>query len=74
MPPEILTVGHSTHPIERFLALLLEAGVEAVADVRRFPGSRRHPGRRSRRQARSLPLAALARDLSGALPSRGSAQ
>jgi uncharacterized protein (DUF488 family) len=43
MPATIFTVGHSTHPIERFLALLKEARVEAVADVRRFPGSRRHP-------------------------------
>jgi uncharacterized protein (DUF488 family) len=42
-PREILTVGHSTHPIERFERLLRGAGVEAVADVRRFPGSRRHP-------------------------------
>jgi uncharacterized protein (DUF488 family) len=40
---EILTVGHSTHPIERFAALLEGAGVEMIADVRRFPGSRRHP-------------------------------
>ncbi|HEX2097328.1 MAG TPA: DUF488 domain-containing protein [Solirubrobacterales bacterium] len=42
-PREILTVGHSTHPIERFLSLLREARVEALADVRRFPGSRRNP-------------------------------
>jgi uncharacterized protein (DUF488 family) len=40
---QILTVGHSTHPIERFLELLETAGVETVADVRRFPGSRRNP-------------------------------
>lgn len=39
----IYTVGHSTLAIEEFLALLGGAGVEAVADVRRFPGSRRHP-------------------------------
>ena len=39
----MLTIGHSTHPIERFLALLEGADAEAVADVRRFPGSRRHP-------------------------------
>jgi uncharacterized protein (DUF488 family) len=39
----ILTVGHSTHPIEAFLALLRDGGVEEVVDVRRFPGSRRHP-------------------------------
>jgi uncharacterized protein (DUF488 family) len=43
MRAEIFTVGHSTHPIERFLSLLRDAGIEAIADVRRFPGSRRHP-------------------------------
>jgi uncharacterized protein (DUF488 family) len=41
--PEILTVGHSTHPIERFLKLLRAGRVEAIADVRRYPGSRRNP-------------------------------
>ena len=43
MKPEILTVGHSTHPIDRFLSLLRDHGVEAIADVRRYPASRRHP-------------------------------
>lgn len=38
-----LTVGHSTHSLEDFLGLLDGAGVRALADVRRFPGSRRHP-------------------------------
>ncbi len=41
--PEILTIGHSTHPIERFIHLLRANGVALLADVRRFPGSRRHP-------------------------------
>ena len=41
--PELLTVGHSTHELDGFLALLRGAGVELVADVRRHPGSRRHP-------------------------------
>jgi uncharacterized protein (DUF488 family) len=40
---EIFTVGHSTHPIERFFRLLSANGVDVVADVRRFPGSRRNP-------------------------------
>jgi uncharacterized protein (DUF488 family) len=40
---EILTVGHSTHPEERFVELLERHGVEALADVRRFPSSRRLP-------------------------------
>jgi uncharacterized protein (DUF488 family) len=40
---EILTVGHSTHPAERFAALLEAHRVVALADVRRYPGSRRNP-------------------------------
>ena len=37
------TIGHSTRPIEDFLALLDAHRIEAVADVRSFPGSRRNP-------------------------------
>jgi uncharacterized protein (DUF488 family) len=40
---EVWTVGHSTHPFPDFLAILQAYGIETVADVRRFPGSRRHP-------------------------------
>jgi uncharacterized protein (DUF488 family) len=40
---KIWTVGHSNQPIEQFLQLLEESSIEALADVRRFPGSRRHP-------------------------------
>jgi uncharacterized protein (DUF488 family) len=39
----IFTVGHSTHPIERFLALLTAYGIEQLADVRTVPRSRRNP-------------------------------
>ncbi len=42
MPP-VLTIGHSTRPIGELLSLLAENGVELLVDVRRFPGSRRHP-------------------------------
>ena len=42
-PRTVYTIGHSTRTIEQFLALLEENGVELVVDVRRFPGSRRHP-------------------------------
>lgn len=42
MPP-VFTIGHSTRPIEELLALLAEPGVELLMDVRRYPGSRRHP-------------------------------
>ncbi len=39
----VWTIGHSTRPLDEFLALLAEYRIEAVADVRRFPGSRRYP-------------------------------
>lgn len=39
----LYTIGHSTRSIEEFIALLKAAQVELLADVRRFPGSRRHP-------------------------------
>jgi uncharacterized protein (DUF488 family) len=40
---EILTVGHSNHDEQEFVELLRGAGVELIADVRRYPGSRRQP-------------------------------
>jgi uncharacterized protein (DUF488 family) len=42
-PERIWTVGHSTRSIETFIALLRHYRIEVVADVRRFPGSRRLP-------------------------------
>lgn len=39
----IWTVGHSSRTLEDFLALLGEAGIGLIADVRRYPGSRRFP-------------------------------
>jgi uncharacterized protein (DUF488 family) len=39
----VVTIGHSTRPVEEFVAMLREHGVELLIDVRRFPGSRRHP-------------------------------
>ncbi len=40
---EVLTIGHSTLPYERFLALLRQASVTAIADVRTAPFSRHFP-------------------------------
>lgn len=37
------TVGHSSRSLEDFLALLEAHRIEEVVDVRRFPGSRKHP-------------------------------
>ena len=42
-PRAVFTIGHSSHPIETFIALLTAHRIEALADVRSFPGSRRHP-------------------------------
>lgn len=38
--PTVFTVGHSTHPIEAFIALLKQHGITALADVRSAPYSR----------------------------------
>lgn len=37
------TIGHSTRTLGEFLELLAAGAIEALADVRRFPSSRRHP-------------------------------
>jgi uncharacterized protein (DUF488 family) len=42
-PATVLTIGHSTHTYEHFLALLRTAGITAIADVRSSPFSRRFP-------------------------------
>ena len=41
--PTIHTVGHSTRTSVELLAVLDEAEVKLLADVRAFPSSRRHP-------------------------------
>ena len=40
---KIWTIGHSTRSIEDFIALLEAEEISVLADVRRFPGSRRLP-------------------------------
>lgn len=39
----LFTIGHSTHPLEGFLGLLAQHEIKALADIRRFPGSRKYP-------------------------------
>lgn len=41
--PALWTVGHGARPLAELLAVLAPAGIAVVVDVRRFPGSRRHP-------------------------------
>jgi uncharacterized protein (DUF488 family) len=50
----IWTIGHSTRSIEEFLGALKAHGIEAVADVRSLPGSRRYPHFDSEPLARTL--------------------
>jgi uncharacterized protein (DUF488 family) len=43
MPETLYTIGHSNHPIERFVTLLRQHEVTAVCDVRSKPYSRYNP-------------------------------
>jgi uncharacterized protein (DUF488 family) len=42
-PLTLWAIGHSTRPIEDFIAVLKAHDIESLADVRQFPGSRRYP-------------------------------
>jgi uncharacterized protein (DUF488 family) len=39
----VFTIGHGIRPIDELVAMLQDAGVQTLVDVRRFPGSRRNP-------------------------------
>lgn len=54
-PLTIWTIGHSTRPWDDFMQLLSAQRISAIADVRRFPGSRRHPWFASEQMANALP-------------------
>ena len=40
---QVYTVGHGTRAADELVRVLADAGVTTLVDVRRFPGSRRHP-------------------------------
>jgi uncharacterized protein (DUF488 family) len=40
---KIFTIGHSNRSLEDFLSLLKQFGVRVVADIRRYPSSRKFP-------------------------------
>jgi uncharacterized protein (DUF488 family) len=42
-PVRLWTIGHSNRTLEQFIELLGSQKIELLADVRRFPGSRRLP-------------------------------
>jgi uncharacterized protein (DUF488 family) len=69
-PFDLFTIGHSNHPIDRFVALLHGAEVAAVIDVRSTPFSRRCPWfaekrLRERLAAEAIPYMALGEALGG---------
>jgi len=39
----IYTIGHSTRSLDELVHLLAASGVKRLADIRRYPGSRRYP-------------------------------
>lgn len=39
----IYTIGHSNRPLEELVEILRSAAISTLADIRRFPGSRRNP-------------------------------
>ena len=55
----IWTIGHSTRDIEEFIQLLTENRIEAIADVRSLPGSRKFPEFNAENLAESLPAAGI---------------
>lgn len=55
----MLTVGHGTATQQQLTELLRGAGVALVVDVRRFPGSRRHPHVATDRLEQWLPAAGV---------------
>jgi uncharacterized protein (DUF488 family) len=55
----IWTIGHSTRPIEDFVALLKAHGVHHLADVRTVPRSRHNPQFNTDQLAKSLKKAQL---------------
>jgi uncharacterized protein (DUF488 family) len=60
LPGTIWTIGHSTRTLAEFLALLRDHRIEALADVRRFAGSRRYPHFNAGALAHALPEAGIA--------------
>jgi len=56
----IYSIGHSTRTFDELVALLAEHEIQLLADIRRFPGSRRHPHFSKDSLEKSLPEHAIA--------------
>ncbi len=60
MPARVYTIGHGTRSSAELIDTLRGAGIELLVDVRRFPGSRRHPQFARESLERDLPEAGIA--------------
>lgn len=58
-PLTIYTIGHSTRPIDEFLALLKQHGVTQLVDIRTIPRSRHNPQYEQSALEKSLPAAGI---------------
>jgi len=56
---QLWTIGHSNRTLEQFLEILTGQQIELLADVRRFPGSRRQPHFNSENLPKSLTAASI---------------
>ncbi len=73
---DIFTIGHSNHPVEKFIDLLQRHGITALADVRTTPYSRRFPqfGREKlteKLRAAGIAYVFLGEQLGGKRPGQG---
>ena len=55
----VFTIGHSTHPLDEFVAMLRANGVERLIDVRTVPGSRHNPQYGEHELEKSMPKAGI---------------
>ena len=56
----IYTIGHSTRSLDEFVKLLQHNGIRTLADIRRYPGSRRYPHFSRETLSRALTGASIA--------------
>jgi hypothetical protein len=59
MNHQLFSIGHSNHPLDRFLGLLAQHRIKALVDIRRFPGSRKFPHLNQENLAASLQEAGI---------------
>lgn len=78
MTARVHTIGHSTRSAQDFVDLLSRNGIDLLVDVRRYPGSRRHPHFNREALADTLAEAGIryrhAPELGGRRPARDDAK